>query len=176
MILSWDLVEFRCREIGGLIRRAASQFDRRLGRTIINAPIKFRSDQFIIQISQLQDIAGFCDLRRFIEYWKDPIILFVKKIKSLTAKKLQKMVSLQYSDVIMSAMASQINSVPIICSIVCWGADQRKYQSSTPLAFVRGIHLSPLNYPHKGPATRKMFSFDDVIIFVPWAGTCTYYK
>ena len=30
------------------------------------------------------------------------------------------------------------------------------------LAFVRGIHRSPVNSPHKGPVTRKMFPFDTV--------------
>ena len=47
---------------------------------------------------------------------------------------------LNYSDVIMSAMASQIPSVSIVYLTVCTGADQRKHQSSTSLAFVRGIH------------------------------------
>ena len=42
--------------------------------------------------------------------------------------------------------------------------DQRKHQSSTSLAFVRGIHRSPVNSPHKRPVTRKMFSFGDVIM------------
>ena len=40
----------------------------------------------------------------------------------------------------MGAMASQITSLPIIYLIVYSGADQRKYQSSASLAFVRGIH------------------------------------
>ena len=44
------------------------------------------------------------------------------------------------------------------------GADQRKHQSSVSLAFVWGIHRSPVNSPHKGPVTRKMLSFDDVIM------------
>ena len=43
-----------------------------------------------------------------------------------------------YSDVIMRAMASQI--VPSVCLTVCSGADQRRHQSSAPLAFERGIH------------------------------------
>ena len=37
------------------------------------------------------------------------------------------------------------------------GADQRKTQSSTLLAFVRGIHRLLINSPHKGPVTRKCF-------------------
>ena len=69
-----------------------------------------------------------------------------------------------YSDVIMNPMASQITGVSIVYSAVCLGADQRKQQSSASLAFVRGIHRSPVNSPHKGPVTRKMFPFDDVIM------------
>ena len=69
-----------------------------------------------------------------------------------------------YNDVIMSAMASQITGVSIVCSIFCSGADQRKHQSSASLAFVRGIHHWPVNSPHKGPVTRKMFPFDDVTL------------
>ena len=44
-------------------------------------------------------------------------------------------------------------------------ADQRKHQSSASLAFVRGFHRGPVNSPHKWPVTRKMFPFDDVIMF-----------
>ena len=72
--------------------------------------------------------------------------------------------SLQYCDVIMNVMASHITSVSIVCSTVCSGADQRKHQSSVPLASVRGIHRWPVNCPHKGPVTRKIFPFDDVIM------------
>ena len=39
---------------------------------------------------------------------------------------------------------------------------QRKHQSSASLAFVRGIRRWPVNSPHKGPVTRKIFPFDDV--------------
>ena len=69
-----------------------------------------------------------------------------------------------YSDVIISVMASQITGVSIVYSTVCSGADQRKHQSSKSLACVRGIHRSPVSSPHKGPVTRKMFPFDDVIM------------
>ena len=64
----------------------------------------------------------------------------------------------------MSVMASQITSLTIVYSTVYSGADQRKYQSSASLAFVRGIHRWPVNSPHEGPVTRKMFPFDDVIM------------
>ena len=44
------------------------------------------------------------------------------------------------------------------------GADQRKHESSESLAFVRGIHRSPVNSPHKWSVTRRMVLFDDVIM------------
>ena len=65
----------------------------------------------------------------------------------------------------MDAIASQITSLTIVYSIVYSDADQRKHQSSASLAFVRGIHRGPVNSPHKWPVTRKMFPFDDVIMF-----------
>ena len=69
-----------------------------------------------------------------------------------------------FNDVIISAMASQITSVSIVCSIVDPGADQIKHQSSASWAFVWGIHRWPVNSPHKRPVTRKMFPFNDVIM------------
>ena len=62
-----------------------------------------------------------------------------------------------YSDVIMGAMASKIIGVSIVYSTACSDADRRKHQSSVLLAFVRGIRRWPVNYPHKGPVTRKLF-------------------
>ena len=64
----------------------------------------------------------------------------------------------------MRAMASQITSLTIVYSTVYSGTDERKHQSSASLAFVRGIDRWPVNSPHKGPVTRKMFPFDDVIM------------
>ena len=69
-----------------------------------------------------------------------------------------------YNDVTMSTLASQITSLTIVYSTVYSDADQRKHQSSASLAFVWGIHRGPVNSPHKWPVTRKMFSFDDVIM------------
>ena len=69
----------------------------------------------------------------------------------------------------MSAMASRITSLTIVYSTVYSGADQRKHQSSASLASVQGIHRWPVNSQHKGPVTRKMFPFDDVIMkSIPW--------
>ena len=69
-----------------------------------------------------------------------------------------------YNGVIISAMASQITSLTIVYSVVYEGADQRKYQSSASLAFVRGIHRWLVNSLLKMSVTRKMFPCDDVII------------
>ena len=73
------------------------------------------------------------------------------------------------SDVIMGAVTSQITSLTIVYSTVYSDADQTKHQSSASPAFVRGIHRGPVNSPHKWPVTRKMFSFDDVIMI--WVKT-----
>ena len=71
---------------------------------------------------------------------------------------------MHYNDVIMGPIASQITSFTIVYSIVYSDTDQRKHQSSSSLAFVRGIHRGPVNSPHKWPVTLKMFTFDDVIM------------
>ena len=86
-------------------------------------------------------------------------VYFVKLIQVMTCH------LSHYDDVIMGAIASQITSLTIVYSIVYSDADQRKHQSSTSLAFLRGIHRGPVNSPHKGPVTRKMFPFDDVIMW-----------
>ena len=57
-----------------------------------------------------------------------------------------------------------ITCVSIVFSIVWSGADQRKHESSVLLAFVRRIHRWPVDSPHKGPVTRKMFPFADAVI------------
>ena len=77
----------------------------------------------------------------------------------------RKMAPLHYSDIIMSDVASQITCVSIAYS----DADQWKNQGTASLAFVREIDRWSVNSPHhahKGPVTRKMFPFDDVIMIM----------
>ena len=74
---------------------------------------------------------------------------------------------LHYSDVIMSAMASLITTITIVYSAGYSDADQRKHQSSAPLAFVRGIHRLPVNSHHIWSVTQKMLTLDDIIM--TWA-------
>ena len=74
------------------------------------------------------------------------------------------LISQHYSDIINGTMASQITSLTTVYLTVYLGADQRKHQSSAPLAFVWGIHQWPVNSPNKWPVTRKMFPFGDVIM------------
>ena len=65
----------------------------------------------------------------------------------------------------MGAMVSQITSLTIVYSNVYSSADKKKkHQSLASLAFVRGSHRWSVNSPHKGPVTREMFPFDDIII------------
>ena len=65
----------------------------------------------------------------------------------------------------MGAIASQITSLTIVYSNVYSDADQRKHQSPASLAFVRRIHRGSVNSSRKRPVTRKMFPFDDVIMW-----------
>ena len=64
----------------------------------------------------------------------------------------------------MSAMASEITSLTIVYSVVYSGADQIEYQSSASLTLLWGIHRWPVNSPHKGAVTQKLFPFVDVIM------------
>ena len=61
-----------------------------------------------------------------------------------------------YSNVTMSAMASEITGISIAYTTVCSGTDEKEYQSFTSL-----------NSLHKEPVTRKTFPFDDVIMQSP---------
>ena len=81
-----------------------------------------------------------------------------------------------YSEVIMGAMASQITRPAIVYTIVNLGADQRKHQSSSSLAFVWGIHRWPVNSPHEWSVTRKMFQFDDGIMRLMFIYTIQHLK
>ena len=74
-------------------------------------------------------------------------------------------ITCHYGYVITCTMASQITSLTIVYSTVYSGAYQIKHQSTASLAFVRGIHRWPVNSPQKGPVTRKIFPFGDVIMF-----------
>ena len=49
---------------------------------------------------------------------------------------------------------------PSICSTVCSGAHQRKYQNQCYWPFVRGIHRWPVDSPHKEPVTRKLWTWE----------------
>ena len=71
-----------------------------------------------------------------------------------------------YCDATINGRDGVSNHQPHDCLLnVHSGTDQRKLQSSTSLAIVRGSHRWPVNSPHKGPVPRrKMFPFGDVIM------------
>ena len=66
----------------------------------------------------------------------------------------------------MRTMASQNINVSTVYSTICSGPNQSKHQSSASLTFVVEIHRWPVNSLHKGPATGKMFPFDEVIMIL----------
>ena len=69
-----------------------------------------------------------------------------------------------YIDVILTTVVSQITSVRVVYSIVYSDADQRKTSKLSVTGHCGGISPGPVNSPHKGPVTRKMFPFDDAIM------------
>ena len=69
-----------------------------------------------------------------------------------------------------------MTGVWIVFSTICSGADVRKHQSPASLTFVSGIHRWPVNSPHKGPVTRKMFPFSEDVMFLEQRGPCNPYK
>ena len=99
---------------------------------------------------------------------------WLKKVFWMKQEKDQRLVNINYSDIIMSAMASQITSPTIAYSIIYSCAGQRKHQSSASLAFVREFHRWPVDSPLKGPVTRKMFITrnSEVIMFSPCVFVC----
>ena len=109
-------------------------------------------------IPRIIDMVG--TLLSFVVVWYYPVSPI--SISEETLRNMGKYIC--YSDIIMGMVAYQITSLMIVYSTVYSDTDQRKDQSSASLAFVRGSHRGPVNSPHKGPVTRKMFPFDDIIM------------
>ena len=143
-----------------------------VGRILLNCPQENATSPFYcFFLSRLVQVMAWCcqtpnpDLNQRWPSFCDHIVLL--RLSELTdwgpppKKK-------YYRDIIMSAMASQTTGVSIVYSTVRSGVDQRKHQSSASLAFMRRIHRWLVNSPHKGSVTRKMFPFDDVIMWLPF--------
>ena len=99
-----------------------------------------------------------------VQTWKSSLMFACLLWRRFPASHQYVRYGFHYCDVIMGAAASQITSHTIVYSTVYSDADQRKHQNFASLPLVRGIHRGSVDSPHKWPVTRKMFSFDDVII------------
>ena len=112
----------------------------------------------------------FTQVKMYIVQWNIYVVMYLhghRTLPNLTSHVFDLTAHhkfMYYSDVIMSAMASHITTVSIISSTVCSGADQRKHQSFVSLAFVIGIYRWPVDSPHKGLVTRKIFLYHDFIM------------
>ena len=73
-------------------------------------------------------------------HYQIPGLQSIKALKPITTESHEQSEPHHYYDVIMGTIASQINSLTIVCSTVYSDADQRQHQSFASLAFVRGIH------------------------------------
>ena len=118
-------------------------------------------------------LVRFCGIQLRAISQRVPKLLFCIMNLKMSLLKLQPLLTFtwsnkgHYNGAKMSAMASKITGVTLFYSTVYSGTDQRKHQSSASLASVQGIHRWPVNSPHKWPVTRKMFPFDDVILYAP---------
>ena len=66
----------------------------------------------------------------------------------------------------MGGIASQITSLAIVYSAVYSDTDQRKQWKLRVTGLCVGNPPGQVNSPHKGPVTRKMFPFDNVIMML----------
>ena len=73
-----------------------------------------------------------------------------------------------------TSMAPQITGVSMVCTTVCSGA--YKKQIKAPCHWPLWGDRWPVNSPHKGPVTRKMFLFDDVIMYWCWLWRWSYMR
>ena len=67
----------------------------------------------------------------------------------------------------MGAMVSQIIGISIVYSFVCSGADKKKPSKLRVIGLCEGHSPVTGEFPHKGPVTRKISQFDDVIMIFP---------
>ena len=67
----------------------------------------------------------------------------------------------------MTTMASQITSLTVVYSTVYSDADKKQTSKLCVTGLSVGNSPGPVNSPHKGPVTQKMFPFEDVIM---WRG------
>ena len=123
---------------------------------------------FLLTVSITADTSAYCKREHCFTIWfcHHPFSQSLRSFhftKRLTQASFWQVLH-NYRDVIMSAMSSEITGVSIVYSTVCASTDQRKHQSSLSLEFLRAIHRLPMDFPHIGPVTRKMFSFDDAIM------------
>ena len=66
----------------------------------------------------------------------------------------------------MTTIASQITSLTVVYSTVYSDADQRKSSKLRVTGLCVGNSPGLVNSPHKGPVTRKMLPFDNVIMIM----------
>ena len=116
---------------------------------------------FIPCLQYLVNFSGLC-FCKYLIHWTLVWCYNLYLPFTITIPILQRITNFHYTDV--DKGVSQITSLTIVYSAVYAGGDQRKHQSSASLAFVWGIHRRPVNSSCKGPITRKIIPFDDVIM------------
>ena len=65
-----------------------------------------------------------------------------------------------------SVMASEVINNSTVCSTGVFDVHKKKIKIPHHWPFVRAIHRSPVDSPHKGPVMRKCFTCHDVIMYL----------
>ena len=79
--------------------------------------------------------------------------------------------SLDYNDVKLGAMASQITSLTIVYSTVYSRRRSKKTSNLRVTGLCAGNSPVSIEFPHKWPVTPKMFPFDDIIMVLTTSDT-----
>ena len=90
-------------------------------------------------------------------FWFKSLLIKETRFDELAASLMAACFLLQWRHNWMGAMASQITGLASVYSTVYSGADQRKHQSSASVAFVWGIHWSPVNSPTQRVSNADFF-------------------
>ena len=139
-----------------------------LGSPEFEVLILYTSASFVMNYSYTYICFGQIQYRSFMEdaQGNDKHFSLVIRNNYKTVHSTNTADALQWRQMIVKCGVS--NYRPIECLFSSsFRLTAKKHERSALLPFVRGIHRWPVDSPHKGTATQKMFPFDDVIVGYP---------
>ena len=102
---------------------------------------------------------------QLIRHWSFANAVCNPSITHRDLKKMSAIFTAHYSEIMLGAMVFQITGVSIVCSTVCSGEDKKHTSKLRVTDLCEGNPPMTGGFRHKRPVTRKMFPFDDVILW-----------